>query len=87
MVGAQGGDIVLVAHGGANAPVSVIVDRHPEIIRCVIWVDFGPVSSVRAFALELPKVIAEIPSPLSTYVLNRLALKDSVLTILKDSLP
>lgn len=63
MVGAQGGDIVLVAHSGANALVSVIVDRHPEIIRCVIWVDFGPVSSVRAFTLELPKVIAEVPLP------------------------
>lgn len=34
----------LVAHSGANAPVSLVLDRHPELVHRVVWVDSGPVA-------------------------------------------
>lgn len=39
---AAGGTAVLVAHSGANAPVSLVTDRNPEQIRRIVWVDSGP---------------------------------------------
>ena len=63
VVDTQGGDVVLVAHSGANAPVSVVIDRHPELIRRVVWVDSGPVSPVSIFAPDLPESVMEVPLP------------------------
>jgi pimeloyl-ACP methyl ester carboxylesterase len=54
---------VIVAHSGANAPVTVFLDRHPDLVRRVIWVDSGPMASGTAFAPDLPKNIAELPLP------------------------
>lgn len=62
-INAQGGDVVLVAHSGANAPVSVVIDRHPELIRRVVWVDSGPVSSGSSFDPYLSESIVEVPLP------------------------
>lgn len=53
---------IVVAHSGANGPVSLVLDRHPELIERVVWVDSGPARS----ALEAPEARAtpaEIPLP------------------------
>jgi pimeloyl-ACP methyl ester carboxylesterase len=54
---------IIVAHSGANAPVSVVLDRHPELVDRVIWVDSGPVATGSVFAPELPDEVAELPLP------------------------
>lgn len=58
-----GGDVVLVAHSGANGPVSLVLDRHPELVRHIIWVDSGPMASGGAFAPDLPTSVCELPLP------------------------
>ena len=54
---------VLVAHSGANAPVSLVMDRYPEGVRRVIWVDSGPVAPGTVFAPDLPEEVEELPLP------------------------
>lgn len=54
---------VLVAHSGANAPVSLVLDRHPELVHRVVWVDSGPMAAGSAFAPDLPEEVAELPLP------------------------
>ncbi|MBT2586756.1 alpha/beta fold hydrolase [Arthrobacter sp. ISL-95] len=54
---------MIVAHSGANAPVSLVLDRHPELVHQVVWVDSGPVSTGNAFAPDLPKEVEELPLP------------------------
>lgn len=49
------GPVVVVAHSGANAPVSLVLDRHPELVSRVIWVDSGPAASGVAFAPDFPE--------------------------------
>lgn len=58
-----GGDALLVGHSGANGPVSLAMDRHPELVRRVIWVDSGPMTTGGAFAPGLPTAIPELPLP------------------------
>ncbi|GGF02900.1 alpha/beta fold hydrolase [Mycetocola zhadangensis] len=53
----------IVAHSGANAPVSLVLDRHPELIRRVVWVDSGPVATGSVFAPDLPEEVEELPLP------------------------
>lgn len=53
----------LVAHSGANAPVSLVLDRHPELVKRVIWVDSGPLSNGSVFAPDLPAEVDELPLP------------------------
>ncbi|MGJ9423062.1 alpha/beta fold hydrolase [Aeromicrobium sp. CF3.5] len=53
----------LVAHSGANAPVSLILDRHPELVQRVVWVDSGPVATGSVFAPDLPEGLEELPLP------------------------
>lgn len=62
---AQQGDrpVVLVAHSGANAPASLVLDRHPELVARVVWVDSGPVPDGSVFAPELPDALGELPLP------------------------
>lgn len=55
--------VVIVGHSGANAPLSIVLDRHPELIRRIIWVDSGPVAPGSVFAPELPDTVAELPLP------------------------
>ncbi|TQF74214.1 alpha/beta hydrolase [Rhodococcus spelaei] len=55
--------MVIVAHSGANAPVSLVLDRHPELVRRVIWVDSGPVSPGTVFAPDAPDELEEFPLP------------------------
>lgn len=53
----------VVAHSGANAPVSLVLDRHPELVRRVVWVDSGPVAAGSVFAPDLPEELTELPLP------------------------
>lgn len=53
----------LVAHSGANAPVSLALDRRPELVRRVVWIDSGPVATGSAFAPDLPEEVEELPLP------------------------
>lgn len=55
--------VAIVAHSGANAPVSVVLDRHPELVDRVIWVDSGPVATGSIFAPELPDEVEALPLP------------------------
>lgn len=55
--------VVLVGHSGANAPLSIVLDRHPEHVRRIVWVDSGPVAPGSVFAPELPDAVAELPLP------------------------
>ena len=48
------GPVVIVARSGANAPVSLLLDRHPELVSRVIWVDSGPATSGVASAPDFP---------------------------------
>lgn len=57
------GDAVLVAHSGANGPVSLVLDEHPELVRRVVWVDSGPLSDGGGFAPDLPEAVTEVPLP------------------------
>ncbi|MDR6868996.1 pimeloyl-ACP methyl ester carboxylesterase [Microbacterium resistens] len=57
------GPAVLVAHSGANAPVSIVLDRHPELVGHVIWVDSGPVAPGTVFAPDAPADLVELPLP------------------------
>lgn len=53
----------LVAHSGANAPVSLVLDQHPELVQRVVWVDSGPAAAGSAFAPDMPEEVAELPLP------------------------
>lgn len=67
VVAAEAGPVVVVAHSGANAPVSLVLDRHPELVRRVIWVDSGPVAPGTVFAPDAPDApddLDELPLPL-----------------------
>ncbi|WP_461164040.1 alpha/beta fold hydrolase [Arthrobacter sp. R4-81] len=54
---------ILVAHSGANAPVSLVMDRYPELVHRVVWVDSGPVATGSVFAPDLPEELEELPLP------------------------
>jgi len=53
----------IVAHSGANFPVSLVLDRHPELVQRVVWVDSGPVATGSIFAPDLPDGVEELPLP------------------------
>ncbi len=55
--------VVIVAHSGANAPVSLVLDQRPELVRRVVWVDSGPVAPGGVFAPDLPDELDELPLP------------------------
>ena len=55
--------VLLVAHSGANAPVSMVMDRHPELVHRVVWVDSGPVAPGSVFAPDLPEEVQELVLP------------------------
>lgn len=54
---------ILVAHSGANAPVSLVLDRHPELVSRIVWVDSGPVADGTVFAPDFPAELEELPLP------------------------
>ncbi len=58
-----GGPVTLVAHSGANFPVSLVLDRHPELIHRMVWVDSGPVGPGSVFLPGFPEDAEELPLP------------------------
>lgn len=54
---------VIVAHSGANGPVSLVLDRRPDLVGRVVWVDSGPMATGTAFAADLPPEVTELPLP------------------------
>ena len=60
---ASSGPVVVVAHSGANAPVSLVLDRHPELFSRVIWVDSGPATPGVAFAPDFPEDMEGLALP------------------------
>ena len=58
-----GGPVTLVAHSGANFPVSLVLDQHPELIHRMVWVDSGPVGPGSVFLPGFPEDAAELPLP------------------------
>ena len=80
MLDQLGGDVVLVGHSGANGPVSLVLDRHPELIRRVIWVDSGPMANDGAFAPRCRYLT-------STRWASKRALKVSTTSTSPDSAP
>lgn len=57
------GPVVIVAHSGANAPVSLVLDRHPGLVSRVIWVDSGPATSGVAVAPDFPEDVEGLSLP------------------------
>jgi len=55
------GPAALVGHSGANGPISLVLDRHPELVGRMVWVDSGPLSSGTVFAPGF--ALAELPLP------------------------
>lgn len=60
---ASTGPVIVVAHSGANAPVSLVLDRRPELFSRVIWVDSGPAAPGAAFAPDFPEDIEGLALP------------------------
>ena len=54
---------VLVVHSGGNWPASVVLDRRPDLVRHVVWVDSGPVAPGQVFAPDAPDDLTEFPLP------------------------
>ena len=46
--------VTVVAHSGANGPVTMLLDKHPERVARVVWVDSGPAAPGLAFAPDYP---------------------------------
>ncbi len=57
------GPAVIVAHSGANAPVSMVLDRHPDLVGRVVWIDSGPLAPGSVFAPDAPDELDELPLP------------------------
>lgn len=54
------GDVVLVGHSGGGMVVQHAVDRAPERVRRVVYVDSGPMLEGRAIT---PDAVADVPLP------------------------
>lgn len=54
---------ILVAHSGAGAVASVVLDRDPESVRRVVYVDSGPASDGWVYDPSLAEDAVEIPLP------------------------
>lgn len=57
------GPVVLVAHSGANLPATLLLDRRPDLVARVVWVDSGPVGDGTVFAPDLPGDLHELELP------------------------
>lgn len=55
--------VLLVGHSGGGALVGEVVDRVPERVRRVVYVDSGPLVDGAAISPDLPPDAVEIPLP------------------------
>jgi pimeloyl-ACP methyl ester carboxylesterase len=62
---------VLVAHSGANAPVGMAVDRAPELVGRVVYVDSGPLPDGAAVDPTVDPAAVELPLPSLAEFSNR----------------
>lgn len=60
LIDALDGEVVLVGHSGGGAVVQGVIDRRPERVRRVIYVDSGPL--LEGVAL-MPDAVADVPLP------------------------
>lgn len=60
---ADGAAVVLVAHSGAGYPTSVLLDRDPDAVARVVYVDSGPSADGSAFDPSVPADQQEVPLP------------------------
>lgn len=60
---ACGAPVIIAAHSGANAPVSILMDRHPGLVARVVWVDSGPATPGASFSPDFPEDAADLPLP------------------------
>ena len=60
---ASHGPVVLVVHSGGNHPATLVLDRRPDLVGRVVWVDSGPVADGAVFAPDLPADLVELPLP------------------------
>lgn len=71
---ATGRRVVVVGHSGANAPISVVLDRDPESIDQVIWVDSGPLADGAVFSPDLDPAVEDLPLPEFTVLADQASL-------------
>lgn len=67
--------VTIVAHSGANVPVTKVMDQHPELINRVIWVDSGPAASGAGFGPDLPPDVVEVELPPFEVLSNQASLE------------
>ena len=60
---ASGRSVVLVVHSGGNHPATVALDRRPDLVARVLWVDSGPVAHGAVFSSDIPPGLVELPLP------------------------
>src|SRR5690554_4612925 len=63
LVTGLGGDVVLVGHSGGGTVVQQVVDRIPERIERIVYVDTGPLVDGAALNTVLPADATEVPFP------------------------
>ncbi|NHA66718.1 alpha/beta fold hydrolase [Phycicoccus flavus] len=61
--GTAGSPVTLVAHSGANHPATLVLDRRPDLVARVVWVDSGPVAAGAVLLPDLPADVVELPLP------------------------
>lgn len=67
--------VTIVAHSGANVPVTKVMDQHPELFDRVIWVDSGPATSGAGFGPDLPPDVVEVELPPFEVLSNQASLE------------
>ncbi|MDR7329855.1 alpha/beta fold hydrolase [Corynebacterium guangdongense] len=63
VLAALDGPSVVVAHSGANIPVTMAMDKRPDLVARVIWVDSGPVADGFRMNKDAPQDLPEFPLP------------------------
>lgn len=72
---AAGGPVALVVHSGGNYPAALLLDRRPDAVTRVVYVDSGPVADGAIFDAELPDDVDEVPLPAFDVLAQRASLE------------
>ena len=57
------GPVILVAHSGAGALATAVLDQNPDLVRHVVYVDSGPVADGTIARPDLDPLTVELPFP------------------------